>query len=982
MKIENQTMLARELQEPCKDVLKQKYLLPHESTIEEVRARVAKGLGADALQEHRFIEALTDGFTPAGRINRAIGAENITTAMNCFVQGVGDSMSGVDDEGQPGIMVAVTEAVETMRRGGGVGYDFSSIRPKGARVMGTHSNASGPVSFMRIFDAACEAVESAGERRGAQMAMLRVDHPDVMDFIDSKKAPDFQQLGLTKAESDGLYGLMREKGMFGYAMRRGFARFSNFNISVTVTDEFMAAVNADADFDLVHKVPPADRDDVQTKVCADGVTRFIYRTVKAREIWEQIMRNTYDGAEPGVMFIDTINKNNNLRAIEEIRASNPCGEQMLPAYGCCDLGSILLSKAVDNPFTPDARFNFEKLRELAATGVELLDRVLDVTPWPLEKQKQEAMNKRRVGLGFLGLGNALAMLGVRYDSKAGVEMGAEIAKQLCYAAYRKSIDLAKLYGPFPLFNADQYLEEGTFASRLPDDIKADIRKFGIRNSHLLSIAPTGTISMAIGDNSSGGIEPIFALSQTRKVRQNGGQKVIQLLDASYRMFLDMHGPDADASMFVTAEQMSVDDHLNMVAAVAPFIDSAISKTINVPADYPFDDFKKVYQKAYALGIKGITTYRPNDMMGSVLESADKKPGAEASANSAGQFRTDDPDRRIELKSVKEFTKALRWPNRPETPMGTPALTYSVKHEGGDFAVSVGYQMKDKAEPLEVFVMGNEQPRGLAAIAKVMSLDMRSGDAGWLKMKLESLAGTVADDAFEMNDPFTGKRVMTSSLVSGYARLVEHALTSINAFENNTETHMVDSLFSAKEPKTESQGARTWSFDIRNDVTQDDFMMTIKEASMPNGQVRPLSVWLSGKYPRVLDGLTKVLSIDMRISDTAWVVMKLKKLLTFGEQRGDFLARVPGEQGMQNYPSTVAYMAALLLDRYRVLGLIDKDLELMHGQSKPGLPTTDAEAKEPVLKFNGMQCPACNSMTLHKRDGCKVCENCGHTGECG
>lgn len=979
MKIETETTLSAAQQPFCDYLLNTKYLLPGETSVEQLQKRVAAGLAQDAAQEATLIDAFKQGFVPGGRINRAIGADNITTAINCFVTPVGDCMSGVDDEGRTGIMDALRESAETMRRGGGVGYDFSSIRPRGAIVRGTNSRASGPVSYMRVFDRACETVESAGARRGAQMGMLRVDHPDILEFVDAKKIPDFKAMGLPEAANEALLSMVADHPGFGWPFRRAFATLSNFNISVGVTDEFMNAVVNDGTFDLVHKVPPADQPNAPTKACSDGVLRFIYKTVRARDVWDQIMRNTYNGAEPGVMFLDTIN-NVNLRYCETIRASNPCGEQMLPDYGCCDLGSAMLSRFVVNPFTSKAVFDFAKFEQNVAAGVTILDRVLDVTRWPLQAQQREAMNKRRIGLGYLGLGDAMAMLGIRYDEAEGVAFAAQVAERMRNAAYRQSVELAKSFGPFPLFDADKYLEEGTFASRLPEDIKADIRSHGIRNSHLLSIAPTGTIAQAFADNASSGIEPIFALVQKRTwIGLDGNRHTTELENAAYRQLKLLKGADADTSAFVTALDMSVDAHLNVVAAVAPFIDSAISKTINVPEDYDFNDFQQVYLKAWKLGIKGVTTYRPNTMVGSVLEDASKpKKAAEAQRD----VRTDDPDRRVQIKEVKEITKALRWPNRPTMPHGTPAVTYSVKHPGGDFAVSVSHHLNGTAHPVESYVMGNEQPRGLAAIAKMLSVDMRTGDAGWLKMKLDSLSNTVADDAFEMLDPYTGKTVVASSLVSGFARYVEHALNNINALDKTEHSPMVEALFSHREPKTGAQGALSWSVDVRNDVTGDDFLLTTKEVSLPDGSVRPYSVWLAGKYPRVFDGLTKVLSIDMRISDTAWVVMKLKKLLSFGEQRGDFLADVPGALGMKNYPSTVAYMAALLLDRYRVLGLISEDLEPLHDDRKPGLHDRGEGLASSKPASSGMQCPACNMMALRKQDGCKVCDHCGHLGECG
>lgn len=972
MQIENIGALQPQQQEFCDKTLIEKYTLKGETSAIDIQTRVAKGLAVDSAQEALFLKALQSGFVPGGRINRAIGSNTVATAINCFVQPLGDSMSGKDADGNPGIMNALTQSAETMRRGGGVGYDFSLIRPYGAIVRGTDSRASGPVSYMRVFDRMCETVESAGARRGAQMGILRVDHPDIEAFVDAKKAPDFTSLGLPAAEVENLLRMVTAHPAFGGMLRAGIAKLSNFNISVAITDEFMNAVQADGDFELVHEANPGGEDSIK-KLCSDGVERFVYKTVKARYIWNKIMRNTYSGAEPGVIFIDRVNDDNNLRYCEKIRAANPCAEQYLPPYGACDLGSICLSRLVRYPFSTEANFDWDAYRELVGIGVEVLDRVLDVSGWPLPEQQVEAMNKRRIGLGFFALADAMAMLNIRYDSQAGVEFASKVAESMRDSAYAASIELAKKHGPFPFFDAEKYLEKGTFASRLPRHLKDAIGKYGIRNSHCLSVAPTGTIAIAFGDNASSGIEPIFALRQIRtKVMQDGSKHDFNVDNGAYRRFQLEHGPAAEPTMFVTAMDMSIDVHLAIVEAVAPFIDSAISKTVNVPADCSFDDFSHVYMRAWQAKLKGITTYRPNVLVGSVLQDADNKA-------QASDLRTDDPDRRIEIKDVHEITKALKWPNRPVTPRGIPSVTYSASHPQGDFAVQVGHYVNGRKHPVEVYISGNEQPRGLAAIAKVLSVDMRTGDASWLKMKLESLANTQADDGFDMHDPYTENIVRMPSLVSGFSRLVEHALNEIEALTATGESPMVDALFSKREPKTGPCGAMDWGVDVLNPVTGDDFHMGAKEARMPDGTIRPYSIWLSGKYPRVLDGLTKLLSIDLRISDPSWAVMKLQKLLSFGEQRGDFLAQVPGQDRQQNYPSTVAYMAALLLHRFSVLGLIKDALPKGNSVEQRALP--DMASKGPGVG-NGMFCNVCFTMSRHRKDGCTVCANCESTGECG
>lgn len=981
MKIENPLALGvAQPQEFCSNLLLEKYARPGETGVHDIQKRVATALAGDDEQRAKFLRTLEAGGVPGGRINSAAGAGLTTTMINCFVQPVGDSMTGKDANGIPGITDALAQAAETMRRGGGVGYDFSRIRPKGAIVRGTASRASGPVSYMRMFDTMCQTVESAGARRGAQMGVLRVDHPDIEQFIDAKKTPDFEGMGLDRAESEALMGMIRNKPGFGWAARQAFATLSQFNLSVAVTDEFMHAVLNDDNFDLVHEVPPADGEGCRTTTSDDGRTLYVYRSIRARDLWNRIMHNTYNGAEPGVIFIDRVNRDNNLRYVEKIEATNPCGEQNLPPHGCCDLGSVMLQRFVRNPFTPEATFDAEAFKAAVHGMVDLLDTVLDKTNWPLPEQGVEARNKRRIGLGYLGLGDAMAMMGVRYGSPESVAFTEYVGTLLRDEAYLASIALAVERGPFPLFDADKYLQDGTFASRLPENIKAAIRKHGIRNSHLLSIAPTGTISMAFGDNASSGIEPIFALRQRRtKIMADGSREAFVLENGAYRLFKLLKGEDAESDVFVTALEMSVDEHLAVLEAAAPLIDSAISKTVNVPSDYPFEDFANVYMRAWKAGLKGITTYRPAPMLGAVLEDASKP-----AVSSAPDMRTDDPDRRIELKEAGEVLQRLRWPSRPQTPHGIESITYSVRHPKGYFAVVVGHtHVEGRAHPVEAHVAGNEQPRALGALAKLISVDMRTGDGAWLKMKLDSLSNT-EDEPFDLSDPKTGQTVRVPSLVAGFSRLVEHSLDRIGALDVQAETSMVDFLFSRREPKTGPRGAIGWHCDISNPATGDDFVLHVKEVRMPDGSVRPYSIWLSGKYPRVLDGVAKVLSIDMRVSNVQWVLKKLRSLLTFGEHRGDFLAHVPGESRQKLYPSTVAYIAELLIDRYKVLGLTGEEFEQdsamvadHHCASGDGAGQHDG-AREPGT---GMLCPSCKTMNLHKVDGCTICE-CGYSGGCG
>ncbi len=1340
------------------DVLRDKYAKGDEKTIDDVHRRVARALAQAEREdqrahwEQRFLEALRGGFIPAGRIQSAAGTGLQATLINCFVQPVGDSIRH-EEEGHPGIYTALAEAAETMRRGGGVGYDFSRIRPQGAWVAATQSNASGPVSYMRVFDRSCETVESAGSRRGAQMGVLRCDHPDIETFIHAKDQGDLK----------------------------------NFNLSVGVTDAFMQAVRDGAEVELVHRAAPGPTLKEQGAYQRDD-GQWVYRKLPARALWDQVMRSTYDHAEPGVLFLDAMNKDNNLAYCETITASNPCvtadtwvftaegprqvsqlvgkrftavvdgkpydsepagffatgnkpvfalrtreghalrltadhpvrrvtkrtpylthsdwcragalqpgdqvvlnnhrtidgwdgqgthaqgyliglligdgqikqdkallsvwasefrvvgsdvdvrppsvagimsaaddalatlthradfrgwqrpiaasgerrlasgplrqlalalgvspghktitpameerssdfcrgvlrglfdadgsvqgmqakgvsvrlsqsdmpalqaaqrmllrlgiastiyrerraagvvlmpdghggrrdypqqaqhelliggnnlarfaqvvgfadtakaerldallggykralnredffatvesvepdgtepvydvtiadvhafdangllvhncGEQPLPSFGCCCLGSIDLTRFVQRPFESDASFDEAAFATLARTAVRMLDNVLDVSLWPLPQQQGEAMNKRRIGLGFTGLGDALVMLGLRYDGDAARTKAAQIARVMRDTAYDASVDLAAERGAFPLFNANLYLAGGRFASRLPAGLKERIRAQGIRNSHLLSIAPTGTISLAFADNASNGIEPAFSWAYTRKKRDPDGRLSEHAVeDHAWRLYRHLKGMDVPLTdAFVTALEMSAESHAQMVAAVAPFIDTAISKTVNVPADYPYADFEQLYQQAWAFGLKGLATYRPNAVLGSVL-----------STQPAPLLVAADANRRLALAAPRTPVLAsLRWPGRPELPSGNAAWTYMIEHPFGGFALFVGESARDmdpeaaasgdrpprganqlgsgpsltqgtKPLPFEVWINGAEQPRGLGALAKTLSMDLRADDPAWLQLKLDALTTVAEEHPFEMPFPPHGERRLFPGVVAATAAVIRWRCEQLGVLPPNAKaaTPVIDALFARDEPHTDPSGTLAWAVDIDNPASGEHFTVTLKEVTLPGPDgaavTRPCALALSGTYPRALDGLARLLSLDMRVIDPAWIGMKLRKLLNYAEPLGHFMAFIPGQRRQQTWPSTVAYLARLVIHRYAMLGVLDESGLPLREMGVLASPQQRSDEAPSTPLQAGRPCPECGNASMIARDGCDFCTACGYVGQCG
>jgi ribonucleoside-diphosphate reductase alpha chain len=672
----------------------------------ENRARWAMEF-AEALAGYRFL--------PAGRILAGAGTDRAVTLFNCFVMGtIPDSMDG--------IFSGLREAALTLQQGGGIGYDFSTLRPKGAPVHGVGADASGPVSFMEVWDAMCRTIMSAGSRRGAMMATLACDHPDIEEFIDAKQT----------------------KG-----------RLSMFNLSVLVSDRFMAAVKEDAAWNLVF-----------------GGT--IYRTVRARELWDRIMRATYDYAEPGVIFIDRINNENNLAYCETIRATNPCGEQPLPPYGACLLGSINLAQLVRNRFEDDAHIDLGELSALTRTAIRFLDNVIDVSRFPLEEQRAEAVAKRRIGLGVTGLADALIFCRARYGSNESVALIEKWLNEIDHAAYIASVEIAAEKGSFPLFDRDEFLARPHIRS-LPADIRDAIAAHGIRNGLVTSIAPTGTISL-FADNVSSGIEPVFAYTYKRFVLQADGTRTEETVsDFAYRAFRAKFGADAALpDYFVSAQTLGPADHLAVQAAAQRHIDSSISKTINVPQSISFEAFKDVYRRAYDLGCKGCTTYRPNEVTGAVLTAEEPPRDAiEPLAHNADEPMLPLQQPRQTTRGpggVVYMTKPL---DRPEVLIGQ---TYKIKWLDSDHAFYItvnDIEQDGRRRPFEVFVNSKNMDAYAWTVAltrMISAVFRRGGDVSF-----------VVDELKAVFDPRGGQWMggrYVPSLLAAIGEVIERHLVAI------------------------------------------------------------------------------------------------------------------------------------------------------------------------------------------------------------
>ncbi len=704
-----------------------------DETVDDTWRRVAKAVAGvekdPAAWEDTFYDLLEGyKFLPGGRILANAGtSRDQTTMFNCYVMNtIPDSMNGIFD--------VVKESALTQKQGGGVGFDFSTIRPKGDHITGVDSEASGPISFMHVLDATCRTIMSAGQRRGAQMAMLRCDHPDIEEFIVAK---------------------------------RENAALKMFNLSVAVTDAFVDAVKHDRSWDLVFE----DR---------------IYKTVQARELWDKIMDSTYNWAEPGVIFIDRINKLNNLYYCETICATNPCGEQPLPPYGACLLGSVNLTRFVKDPFSKQAKVDFDGLKKISATAVRFLDNVIDLSNYPLPEQAEEAQRKRRMGIGITGLANLFMFMGIRYGSHESVELAEKIMKTIRDSAYAASAKLAKEKGSFPLLEADKYAD-GAFVKQLPKATRDAIRKDGIRNSHLISIAPTGTISLYAG-NVSSGLEPVFALHYTRRIRKGDETDVMEteVFDYAYNTYVETFGrPENDLELpdyFVSASDINPREHVLIQAALQHFVDSSISKTINVPEDCAFEDFKDIYMFAFERGLKGCTTFRPSaNLMGVLVKKDDKKQDDQ------------EDEKRIPEDVIVSRPYVLEGITyKIKTPLSSDALYLTINDIIED----------DKRRPYELFINTKNLQHfsWIVAMTRLISaVFRREKDPSFLVDELKSI--------YDPNGGYFAGGKYIPSLAADIGRIIEEHLAHIGLIERPNKQAEVVSIAEGT-PRTASEESFT------------------------------------------------------------------------------------------------------------------------------------------------------------------------------
>ena len=684
----------------------------------------------------RFHAAMSDfGFLPAGRILAGAGTRRSVTLFNCFVLGkIDDDLSA--------IFAGVKDAALTMQQGGGIGHDFSTLRPKGAPVVSIGADASGPVSFMEVWDAMCRTIMSAGSRRGAMMGTLRCDHPDIEAFIDAKSQP---------------------------------GRLRNFNLSVLVTDDFLAAVRADSPWDL----------------------KFggkVYRTLPARALWERIMRATYDYAEPGVVFIDRVNARNNLNYCEEIHATNPCGEQPLPPFGACLLGSINLARLIEHPFTVGATLDRQKLEERVKVAVRLLDNVIDISNYPLDAQRREAQAKRRIGLGVTGLADALIFAGVRYGTPEAARLAGSWMAIIQNAAYAASAELAAEKGTFPLYDAKRFLASPNVTA-LDSPVREAIRRHGVRNGCLTSIAPTGTISLLAG-NVSSGIEPVFDYRYSRRLLVRDGTTHEQTVeDYAHSLFRRQFGAEVPLpETFVRAGDLKPAEHLAMQAALQPHVDSAISKTINCPEDISFEAFKDVYLEAHTLGLKGCTTYRPNPITGAVLAPV-SEPG-KASTKAAKPALA-------EVVPSSQRTGVVYMAPPLEREGVLAGYTYKLKWPGSDHAIYVtinDIEQSGRRRPFEIFINTRnlEHYAWTVALTRMISaVFRRGGDVTF-----------VADELKAVFDPQGGHWVAgryVPSLLAAIGEVIETHMRR-TGFLQNDEALSVDQVQRQEDAAAQSGSA--------------------------------------------------------------------------------------------------------------------------------------------------------------------------------